>query len=196
MARTGRSYPSHQVIIHGAGLSNYFVTLSIQSPALPFVVKQAGKTLSVVSAIIPTLTPIKLKALQTLSVVTTTVPLIIPILGKGMILSVVSPVTVTVLKGPGKILAVSTSVIPTMRKGIGKFLGDTISGTLNVVFRSKIVVNNFDGGLVGPVTTPTVRVSPLVQIFPGLFRIAPPKGAIKVQFRTFIMKIVKRVVIP
>lgn len=192
MARIGRSFPAHPQIRRAAG-SNVTVTLAVVSPVVSYVQKGSSKTLTVTSTVVPVLNGIKLKALQVLSVTSATIVTLTTVTGRGMILSVVSAINPTIIRGPGKVLSVASPALPQLIKRIGKFLGDTTGVIPIYSLRSRIILYNFDGGIAGTLSTNTLTTRSIVQILPGLFRIAPPKGAIKIQFRTFVIQIIKRI---
>jgi hypothetical protein len=192
MARTGRAYPSH-VISKKAGLASYIVTLNVVSPTSLSMLKAKVVTLSVVSATVDGLTAIKLKSLTTLSVASATVNSIATKSGKGMILSVTSATTSTMIRAVGKGIIVVSPTAIALIKGIGKVLGTTLLLTPKYVLRSRLVVNNFDGGLSSPLSATVLPEQTIPTLQPGLFRVSPPKSTIKVQFREFITSVFKRV---
>ena len=193
MPITGRSFPTHTKIAK-AGISNVSVTLSVVSATTPAVNKTIGKTLSITSATNPVLTALIVK-LQTLSVASATTSTIATKKGAGRILSVTSLTVPTMSRGITKSLTIQSPSVPILTKTIGKVLGTPVL-SLSFSLKSKIILNNFDGGVRGPAGTNTLQEPTVVTVAPGLFRIAPPKGIIKIQFRPFNIPITKRVPIP
>lgn len=192
MARFGRSFPTHTKRAK-AGLSNVQITLAVATSTSSSVQIVKSGTIATTTTVAPAITAIKLAALQTLSVATATTDTLTTHAGKGMILSVTETPTRTLTKGVGKMVAGSTTTVPAMRKAIGINLGTVSTLTPKYVMRSRVVMNNFDGGITAPLSATVVTESPSEIVQPGLFRIDPPKGTITVQFRAFIMKIIRRV---
>lgn len=194
MPRIGRSFPAHTVIGR-AGVSNYLVNLSVVSVTVSSLQRQQIKILPVTTATTNSLASIKLKSLQVLSIASATSNSLATKVGKGRILSVTTLTSSNVNRSITKSLSISSQSIISLRKGINKLIGTQGSIIPTYVMRSRIVLNNYDGGIKGLPSTTTTPVPSIVNVFPGLFRIASPKGALKVQFRSFLSSIVKRIVI-